>query len=106
MGAFIYGLAGLALLAAAQLWPSKEGVWLIQLSPFYPEQHAVGLISQMPVKLIDAVGGGTFIVRAEKGVSALQLMQMGAALVVEAPVGLGCAPTEKQISWQRKESVQ
>lgn len=102
MRAFLYGVCALLVLGVIQLWPSKGGLWLVQLSPLATDDQAVAQLFQMPVDLVDVVGSNSFLVKPHHDVSPGVLIQRGAVLVVEAPIDFGCVPPKKASVWQAK----
>ncbi|SDD54954.1 MULTISPECIES: hypothetical protein [Kordiimonas] len=102
MKAFLYGIFALFVLGAVQLWPSKDGMWLVQLSPLRSDAQAVSQLFGMPVDLVDVVDKNSFLIKPHEGVSPGLLIRHGAILVIEAPLSFGCVPINQTAAWQAK----
>lgn len=102
MKAFICGVLALILLGVFQLWPSKDGLWLVQLSPFGTGDQVIAQLYGMPVDLVDIVDQRSFLIKPHNGVSPATLIRLGAVLVIEAPLSFGCDSSNKSIAWQAK----
>jgi len=102
MKAFLYGVVALSVLWGVQLWPTKDGLWLVQLSPLRTGGQAITQLYGMPVDLVDVVDQTSFLIKPHEGVSPGALIRLGAVFVIEAPLTFGCGSNQQTVAWQAK----
>lgn len=102
MKAFLYGVFALCVLGIVQLWPTKGGLWLVQLPPLGTSDQAIARLYGMPVDLVDVVDQHSFLIKPHEDVSPGVLIRLGAVFVIEAPLSFGCDSANKPAAWQAK----
>ncbi len=103
MKAFLFGMVGLATLALIQFWPRSGGIWLVQMPPTMEHAAAVSRLLSTSVRLIDAMNGQAFIVKADTSLRPTDLYSVGALVVVQVSFTSGCNPPENVPVWAKTE---
>lgn len=97
MRAFLWGLFLLLILAAVQLWPKQENLWLVVVSPNDSRASAFRLLDGTSSRIVDIIDDTTIIISPSANMKASDLYSKGALLVVNAAASYGCSlPTKNK----------
>lgn len=97
MRAFLWGLFLLLILAAVQLWPKQENLWLVVMSSSDNRTSAFRLLDGTSSRIVDIINDTTIIISPSANMKATDLYSKGALLVVNAVASYGCSlPTKNK----------
>ena len=97
MRAFLWGLFLILILAAVQLWPKQENLWLVVVSSSTDQGSAFRLLDGTSSRIVDIIDETTIIISPSANMKATDLYNKGALLVVNAAAGYGCSlPTKNK----------